>query len=464
MKRSFTFIAAMISFAVLASADVSLNGYVQTDTRFRIEGEREFTWNRNVVDLRLEGNPSENLHLFGEVVLRGLGFPRVANLSDLQRFERDRVAPWGLELKEAYLDIYSFLLDDLDLRIGKQIVVWGTADGINPTSNLCPDDLEDAFNFGEKLGINSVKASFYRSIGETDLTLTGVFIPVFTPSTLPPPEWTSGLMEGQRISLPQDMVLGGISQEIKLSEGGLSDTSSFGVRLSASNLMGYDLSVSYYHGRYKLPIQSALTLRPRRSSEMGESVLRPMVMEGSLEMIYPRMQVIGADMAGELLKVGVWAEFALFLPERVDMITTISTPPVPTTRRSTVLDDKPYLKFVLGGDYTFRDGIYLNLQYMHGFPFERGREALNDYLVFRMERKFLNDELKIAPLSFAVGIKDWEEIGENYGLAYIPEIIYSPQDNLELTLGAYVLHGKGEGLFSRLKDRDELYFKAKMSF
>lgn len=463
MKRAFLLTVVLILSVALASADVSLNGYLQTDTRFRIQGEKGFTWNRSEVNLKLEGNPSEGLHLFGEAIIRGLGFPRVETLSDLQRFERDRATPWSVELKEAYLDVYGFLIDNLDLRMGKQIVVWGTADRINPTSNICPDDLEDVFNFGEKLGVNSIKASLYGSLGETDITLTGVFVPIFTPSILPPPGWTSGLMESQGIKPPQGISLGDVKQEISLPEDRLSETSSFGLRLMANNLKGYDISVSYYRGRDKLPIQSALTLwqRPQEKAPHG-----PMVMDGRIEMIYPKMQVIGADMAGELpkVRVGIWAECALFIPEKVDMTLNISSPLGQMSRSETVLEDKPYLKFVVGWDYTFKDGTYANFQYLHGFPFERGRDNLNDYFAFRLERKFLNDEVKIAPIGFSIGIDDWSDVGENYGMVFNPDVSYSPRDNIELKLGAYLLHGKGNGFFSSIKDRDEIYLKARMSF
>ena len=477
MKGISLLTAAFLLFTALASADVSLNGYLQTDTRFRVQGEREFTWNRSEIDLKLEGSPSEKLHLFGETSIRGLGFPSVMTLADLQRFERDRATPWSIDLKEAYLDVYSFLIDNLDLRIGKQIVVWGTADRINPTSNICPDDLEDVFDFGEKLGVNSIKASLYWSVGETDLTLTGVFVPVFTPSILPPPEWTAGLMENQGINPPQGMslgmTLGEVKQEVKLPENKLGETSSFGLRFLANNLKGYDISVSYYRGRDKLPIQSSLTLWPHsQSAELVQPPASsmppqgPMVMDGKLEMIYPKIQVIGADMAGELpkVRVGTWAECALFIPEKVDMITNISTPLGQMSQTTTVLEDKPYLKFVVGWDYTFKDGTYVNFQYLHGFPFERGRDNLNDYFAFRLERKFLNDELKVTPIGFSIGIDDWSDVGENYGMVFTPEVSYSPQDNIELKLGAYLLHGEGKGFFSSIKDKDEIYLKAKMSF
>ena len=42
------------------------------------------------------------------------------------------------ELREAYVDVR---LGRLDLRLGRQIVAWGRADGVNPTDNLTGDDV-----------------------------------------------------------------------------------------------------------------------------------------------------------------------------------------------------------------------------------------------------------------------------------------------------------------------------------
>ena len=43
----------------------------------------------------------------------------------------------NIDIREAYADIY---LGRFDLRIGKQIKVWGRADAFNPTNNLIPED------------------------------------------------------------------------------------------------------------------------------------------------------------------------------------------------------------------------------------------------------------------------------------------------------------------------------------
>jgi len=146
------------------------------------------------------------------------------------------------------------------------------------------------------------------------------------------------------------------------------------------------------------------------------------------------------------------------------MTTTLPTPQGMMTQTSTALDDKPYFKYVIGGDYTFKNDLYINAQYLHGFIHERGKNELKDYVVFRIEKKFLNDELKIVPLGGAISVDDWGDVKNSYGFVGAPEIDYYPSDNIELTLGAFLIEGKGENLFNRVKENDEVYLKAKVSF
>ena len=43
-----------------------------------------------------------------------------------------------VNLREAYVDVYS---GRFDFRVGHQVVVWGRADGMNPTDNITPKDM-----------------------------------------------------------------------------------------------------------------------------------------------------------------------------------------------------------------------------------------------------------------------------------------------------------------------------------
>lgn len=65
-------------------------------------------------------------------------------------------------------------------------------------------------------------------------------------------------------------------------------------------------------------------------------------------------------------------------------------------------------------DYTFKNGIYLEIQYVHNFFIKRGRENLNDYLIVIAEKlsrfgygtglNFSYLQNKIAPGGRIIGV------------------------------------------------------------
>ncbi len=427
-----------------------VNGFVETYNRYWVNPDSgRWMWNENRLQVSFEGAPSEDLHYYAELRFRTFGFPRISRLSDLQRKEKDRIFPYSLELRESYLDIYEFLLEGFDLRVGKQVIAWGTADKINPTSNISPYDLEDFFDFGAKLGINSLRATYSKDPWSLELCV----VPVFTPSTMPPSEYADLMFGG--INVPAGLSVRSFNDTVMVPEKTIEDASEIGLRLS-TNVMNWDLSVSFFHGRISFPVPREIHFVP--ADTLGN-------LDAKLTLFYPRVNVVGADFSSSLLGLGFWGEGALFVPENCIFYQILETAQGQVLTYDTILyEDKPYLKFVLGSDYTFRNGTYFNVQFVHGFLHEYSKDSLNDYLVFRVEKKFLDDELKVTPLTFAVSVTNWDEPGENHGFVWIPEIEYKPQDNIELSLGAFVIDGKGNGMFSRMKDRDEVFFKAKLTF
>lgn len=439
-------LVCIIAFCREGAAQVEIGGYIRTDNRIRLGGEHRFTWNENQLDLNVEASVSENAQFYGEFMVRGFGLSDAERSSELQRKEKDRVQPWGMELKEAYIDLYGFITGRLDLRIGRQRIAWGTADKINPTDNLNPDDLEDPLDFGRKLGTNALQATCY--IGE--YTLTGVYIPVFTPAVLPPPDWS--FTSGSAPPLPPGMSLRRISDQVRLPDRTPQESSMVGLK-AAKNFFEYDFSLSYFYGRDDLPIATKVDLTPVDST----------IVDVTTTLCFPRMQVIGLDMAGAIGDIGIWAEGTVSLPEEVETEVIIPTEGGVVTQRMTALKDEAYFKGVIGGDYTFKNGIYINGQYIHGFPMERGRDTLEDYFILAVEKKFLNDELKLRLAGF-VEIKDFEEAAESYAAALLPEVSCYPFDSIEIILGSYVIEGKRGTTFGDFKKNDELYLKCKMSF
>ena len=428
-----------------SGSEVKWNGYLQTDNRLRLKGDNDFSWQEYRLDLKTEVKPVEKAKFYSEVWLRSLGFPTVQKSADL--LDKNKISPLNLDFREAYVDLYGFLFDNLDIRIGRQRIAWGTADKLNPTDNLNPDDLEDIWDFGRRLGSDGLKASYYLK----DYTFSLIYIPIFTPAVLPRGDWASALLPS--MELPAGLTLRNLTDAITMPKNNPKESSISGVKIS-KNSFGYDFSFSYVYGRDDLPLTRKITFTP---------TITPGEIDIASELIYPRMNIAGIDIAGAIANVGVWAEAGVFFPENIMMTTDLSALGM-GVQNSIALDDKPYVKYVLGVDYTFKNGVYINGQYLHGFIHERGEDNLEDYLMFRMEWKLFDEKLKITPIGGGVEIKDFKDIENNYALILSPEIAYRPVVNAEITLGVRWIDGKNTTTFGRVKDNDELYFMIKYSF
>ena len=86
-------------------------------------------------------------------------------------------------MREIYLDLY---FDNFDIRIGKQQVVWGKADGVFITDIVSPLNLTEFLlpDFDEiRTGVIATKVNYYFG----NSTFEAIWIPVFTPTERPPP-------------------------------------------------------------------------------------------------------------------------------------------------------------------------------------------------------------------------------------------------------------------------------------
>jgi len=447
----FIFCAIYTSYSQVGEK-LNTSGELLTDERLLLNDKNDWAWNENRLTLQLDKR-TENSKFFTEVWLRNIGLPNSTQSSDL--YNKGIVDPYNLEVREAYVQLYGFLTKNLDVTIGRQRIVWGTADKLNPTDNLNPLDLEDILDFGRRRGSDAINMNYYIN---NDFSLQGVFIPFFQPANMPIGIFANAL--NPQMELPQGMVLKSLSDTILMSRYNLGESSTAGFKFKGF-AKGVDFSASYVWGYDGLPLSTKNTFIPVDATG-GINI--------NSQLSFARTHIIGADLATSIAGIGFWAEAAAFIPEK-DMIMTndlsafFPMSPVPVTQDSLILDKtKPYIKFVVGGDYNFSDGSYLNLQYMHGFVHERGAENLNDYFFLRLEKNFFNEKLKVAPIGGGFIVTDWNKIKDNYALVYMPEIAYQATANAEITLSTVIFDGKGDNLFANLKDYNMLMFKMKYSF
>ena len=449
-------IASTFSVQSISAQDedkLKISGSLLTDERFLLTDKNDWAWNENRLTLKLDKKITSRSKFYSEVWLRNIGLPNITSSADL--YNKGIVDPVNFELREAYVQVFGFLSKNLDVTVGRQRIVWGTADKLNPTDNLNPYDLEDILDFGRHRGSDAINLNYYFN---NNFSLQGVYIPIFQPANMPIGIYANALTP--EMELPQGMVLNEFSDTILMPRYNLAQSSTAGLKFKGF-VKGVDFSLSYVWGYDGLPFATRNTFIP--VDAFGSININS-------QLTFSRTHILGVDMATSIGGFGLWAEAAAFIPDKNVIMTNdfsafYPASPVPVTMDSLLLDSsEPYVRFVLGGDYNFSDGSYVNFQYMHGFINERGQGNLNDYLFVRYEKKFLNEKLRIAPIGGGFIVTDWNKIKDNYTLLFVPEIAYQATDNIEMSLSAAIIDGKGSGVFGKLNDYDMLMFKLKYSF
>jgi hypothetical protein len=470
----------LVGFFCLAAAaqedtappvSMSWSGYMQTDDRLDLNDAREFTWQEYRFDLRSDLKVQRKARFFSEVWVRDIGFPQLNYYSELQK--SSSVLPMDLSLRKAYVEIYDAAIPSLDLSIGRQRFVWGTADKINPTDNLNPDDLEDIWDMGRHIGSDGIQAKYY--LGK--VTLSAVFIPFFRPAVLPAGAAAAAIkpklpdMPGMSIHSVIDTL---IFPALKPAE------SSSGAIKTAIHFTGFDASISYTYCRDDIPVLTGLALVPQAQSRSQADIdLR----DGTVEIkearstyLFPRLHIAGVDLAGMIGRLGFWGEAAMYLPEkRIDMKTSFQGNDTVTqvfqsmhgissslySQQASISGD-PYIKFAAGIDCTLPWNMYFNVQYVHGFVHERG-DSLEDYMFFNADWNFFNNKLKISPFGVILEIKNYGDFANSYAVVDQPQIAWLPVENAEIAVGVRLIDASSGTYFGNFKN-NEAFLRIKYGF
>ncbi|MBT7111399.1 MAG: hypothetical protein HN934_00005, partial [Candidatus Marinimicrobia bacterium] len=99
---------------------LDINGYVRSYLGVLTNETNDYSINQNTLDIKLK-RTDDNVSFFANPFL-------------YQTPNQDV----SLGLREAYMDVY---FNTMDLRIGKQQIIWGKADGMFITDIVSPKDL-----------------------------------------------------------------------------------------------------------------------------------------------------------------------------------------------------------------------------------------------------------------------------------------------------------------------------------
>jgi len=155
---------------------LSISGYLKNETAYRYDEPRSITKIRNILFLKAEYPLADNVNLLAS----GWAYHDLAyQLFDYEtiaaRFVRDDDKPLVfvdnldqekdspvVAVRELYMDL---LLEDMDIRIGRQFIIWGVFDGIRITDEINPLDfrelvLPDLLDY--RIPLWSLKLDYYQ--------------------------------------------------------------------------------------------------------------------------------------------------------------------------------------------------------------------------------------------------------------------------------------------------------------
>ncbi|MBN2509489.1 MAG: hypothetical protein JXB03_04395 [Spirochaetales bacterium] len=364
--------AAFITLGNAAAGDIELSGMLRSYGGARLQ-EYDIPVTEQTVDISLKGwGTATQIYVNPYAYLDSNGVPE-------------------LGIREAYIDLY---LPFADLRIGKQAIVWGTAEGVFITDIVSPQDMRSFIlaDFREiRMGIPALKADYYAG----DFTIEAVWVPRFVPSALPDPGSIWYKPEMNMLSTAAAPSDGLSNSEI------FGNISYFGSGLNAEIMAGYAWD--------DYPVQ---------------------VSPGTFA--YRRYTVAGGSLSTTLASVVIRTEAAVYLNRGFTY-----TPPRP-------MDEHHQLQGLAGIDWNLW-GIDMSAQYIAGYIFDHNDSMVEKELThtgtFRVRDSFLSETLHVEMFVY-LGADPWDALLR-------PSITYAVEDSVELEVGAEVFIGDEAGKFGR---------------
>ena len=329
-----------------------------------------------------------------------------------------------LALREAWLE---YAAESWSLRMGRQIIVWGKADGLRITDNICPVDYRDFMNRQRDDLRLPVTAALLRVSGDTFST-EAVWIPEFRHSLYPEAEdpWGALFAVGKSPLI----------REKKRKTPDLSlENSEIGLRTSGY-FSAFDVSLSALY---------TWDDNPAYGSEVEWTASGPRI---AVTPEHKRVTILGADVSVPWSDFVFRAEGALFLGRHIS-----STEPGNAPRR------KDAIKWLVGADWSPGNDWTLTAQFSDEQILRHeanlSQKEHRHIATLNVSKKFLNQTLTLSGMAYA--FTDDKAIASRF------QAEYSVMDGMTLTAGLDIIDG-GNGSYEPFKKNSQLWMKLKYSF
>lgn len=336
--------------------------------------------------------------------------------------------PFLIIPKELYLGTYDLIVPNLDLNAGKLIISWGSSDMFSPLDNFnpSPPGISFADRSSRKSGIWAVDATYYLN----DITyLQAIYLPNFTPSFIP-----EGYEEQLYLSMfsPEFQAQGIEIESVNIAHT-FPENPAWGIKLGRS-FTSFDAAISYYNGYYFNAFPETVELFPGPSG-----------MTLNLGLGYPKKSVFGLEFQGDFPGIEgatLRGDLAYITPQHWQV------------QGEDILKD-PYLKAVIGADYTTSFDLYLNANFIWGFVSEEG-EQCSPYILLNAEKSIKDSKLTPEYVGI-ISLKDGSminSIGASYDFT----------DDFSITFSYVSVWGEQTSKLGQMGSAEGLYLVGEWSF
>jgi len=416
MKRYILFlllIGSLASTALMAQSKpeeekLEMNGFVRNYTGVLFE-TGDFSIVQNTLDLTLK-QKRKNI----SVLANGFYY-QYFNQTDF------------FDLRELYMDIYT---KKVDIRIGRQQIVWGQADGVFITDIVSPLNLTEflLWDFNEiRMGVNAVNAKYYPT---KDQTFELVWIPLFTPSIVP--SGTSIWKPQQDFPAPPTIN----SSKIEVP----------------SNIENSELFARYSLSKSAVDVQliGAYTWDDLPSMSIQKNFDTSMSLVGlTITPEHRRLLMGGGNVSTDFAGFIARGEAAYYFDKQFQTADPTDTD---------ALIEKDYLNYVVGLDRTM--GTWkLSGQFIQKVIFEHNdnlnENEIDNLMTIIVNKTLFREQLRLELFSY-IGLTSEDALVRVRGY-------YFPYDGISIELGTNLFLGD-KGNFGQYHNNSMIYSRIKYSF
>lgn len=403
-------------WSISAHADVEISGTVETRTAISLS---QGTLQQNELvfkpELKLDINDTSSLTVIGRFR---------ADTESLINTDKDL----EFSLREAYLDTE---LGNAYLRLGKQQIVWGQADGLKVLDILNPQSFRE-FILPEFEDSRITLWSVNAEIPIGDMTLQAIWIPDTRYNEIP--DTTDLFAFSTPLIIPQTPANTRVIFEEGNDPNNIFSDSDIGLKLSAFT-GGWDLTLNYAYHYFDAPVIRA------RETEQGLSIRQD----------YERSHLIGTSFSNVFGNITLRGE-AAYSTDRFYLANT--------ARPSELNLSSDEISYVIGLDYLGVRDWFISAQIFrsHLLSYDNNiiRPKTETSITSLIRRDFKNETVQAEALLV-------HNLNNDDGLLQL-SLNYEWSTRINLKIGADIFYGDPQGLYGQFTKNDRMTAGIKIGF